>query len=38
MSKLTLQKANAIIGHALRKAREMKIKPLCVVVLDASAT
>jgi uncharacterized protein GlcG (DUF336 family) len=36
MSKLTLQKANAIIEHALKKAREMKIKPLCVVVLDAS--
>ena len=36
MSKLTLQKANAIIEHALMKAREMKIKPLAVVVLDES--
>ncbi len=36
MSKLTLQKANAIIEHALAKAREMKIKPLGVVVLDGS--
>jgi uncharacterized protein GlcG (DUF336 family) len=36
MSKLTLQKANAIIEHALAKAREMKIKPLGVVVLDAA--
>ena len=36
MFKLTLPKANAIIEHALAKAREMKIKPLGVVVLDAS--
>ena len=36
MSKLTLQKANAIIEHALKKAREMKYKPLAVVVLDES--
>ena len=36
MSKLTLQKANAIIEHALAKAREMEIKPLAVVVLDES--
>ena len=36
MSKLTLQKANAIIEQALAKAREMKIKPLAVVVLDES--
>ena len=36
MSKLTLHKANAIIEHALKKAREMKIKPLGVVVLDES--
>lgn len=34
MPKLTLQLANAIIEHALAKAREMKIKPLAVVVLD----
>ena len=36
MSKLTLQKANTIIEHALKKAREMKYKPLGVVVLDQS--
>jgi len=36
MSELTLQKANAIIEHALAKAREMKYKPLAVVVLDES--
>jgi uncharacterized protein GlcG (DUF336 family) len=36
VSKLTLQQANAIIEHALAKAREMKIKPLGVVVLDES--
>ena len=36
MSKLTLHKANTIIEHALKKAREMKIKPLGVVVLDES--
>ena len=34
MSKLTLREANAIIEKALAKAREMKIKPLGVVVLD----
>ena len=36
MPALTLKQANAIIEHALKKAREMKIKPLAVVVLDAS--
>lgn len=36
MSKLTLQQANRIIEKALAKAREMKIKPLGVVVLDDS--
>ena len=36
MSKLTLKQANAIIEQALVKAREMKIKPLAVVVLDDS--
>ena len=36
MSKLTLNQANAIIEKALAKAREMKIKPLGVVVLDDS--
>lgn len=35
MSRLTLKQANTIIEHALAKAREMKIKPLGVVVLDA---
>lgn len=34
MSRLTLQQANAIIEKALAKAREMKIKPLGVIVLD----
>ena len=36
MSGLTLKQANTIIEGALAKAREMKIRPLCVVVLDAS--
>ena len=36
MTTLTLQQANAIIDRALARAREMKIKPLAVVVLDAS--
>ena len=36
MSRLTLQQANTIIEKALAKAREMKIKPLGVVVLDES--
>jgi uncharacterized protein GlcG (DUF336 family) len=34
MSKLTLKQANTIIEKAFAKAREMKIKPLGVVVLD----
>lgn len=34
MSKLTLKQANTIVEKALEKAREMKIKPLAVVVLD----
>src|SRR6185312_9101168 len=34
MSRLTLQQANTIVEVALRKAREMKTKPLTVVVLD----
>ena len=34
MSKLTLKQANTIIATAFAKAREMKIKPLGVVVLD----
>jgi len=36
MSQLTLKQANTIIEKALAKAREMKIKPLGVVVLDDS--
>ena len=36
MAKLTLQQANRIIEGALAKAREMRIKPLGVVVLDES--
>lgn len=34
MSRLTLKQANTIIEKALEKARQMKIKPLAVVVLD----
>ena len=34
MSALNLAKANQIITKALEKAREMKIKPVTVVVLD----
>jgi uncharacterized protein GlcG (DUF336 family) len=36
MSGLTLKQANTIIEAAFAKAREMKIKPLAVVVLDAA--
>ena len=36
MAALTLKQANTIIAKALEKGREMKIKPLGVVVLDAS--
>src|ERR671915_1874116 len=36
MTTLTLQQANSIIEYALSKAREMRIKPLAVVVLDES--
>jgi len=36
MSSLTLKQANTIIEGALAKAHEMKVKPLAVVVLDAS--
>ena len=36
MSKLTLKQANTIVEKAFAKAREMKIKPLGVVVLDES--
>src|SRR3990172_3222730 len=34
MSKLSLKQANTIVEKALAKGREMKIKPLGVVVLD----
>src|SRR5215510_10131017 len=36
MSRLTLKQANTIIENALAEARNMKIKPLCVVVVDDS--
>ncbi len=36
MSRLTLKQANTIIEKGFAKAREMKIKPLGVVVLDDS--
>ena len=36
MPKLNLKQANAIAENSLAKAREMNIKPLCVVVLDDS--
>src|SRR5690349_24421897 len=36
MSKLTLKQANTVIEKALERARQMKIKPLAVVVLDDS--
>lgn len=32
--KLTLEKASVIVDKTLTKARELKIKPLCVAVLD----
>lgn len=34
MSKLTLKQANTVVEKALERARQMKIKPLAVVVLD----
>ncbi len=34
MSRLTLQQANTIVAVALEKAREMKVKPLAVAVID----
>lgn len=36
MSKLTLKQANTIIENAFAKAREMKVRPLGVVVVDDS--
>ncbi len=38
MPTLTLAQANQIVAKALEKAREMKIKPVSVVVLDEAAT
>lgn len=32
--KLTLEKASIIVDNSLEKARELKIRPLCVAVLD----
>jgi len=36
LTKLTLQQANRILEGALAKAREMRLKPLGVMVLDES--
>jgi len=36
MSELTLKQANTILNQAVEKAREMKINPICIVVLDES--
>ena len=36
MSRLTLKQANTIVEKAFAKAREMKIRPLGVIVLDES--
>ena len=36
MGQLTLQQANTIIEKAFAKGREMNVKPLGIVVLDAS--
>ena len=36
MARLTLKQANTIIEKGFAKAREMKIKPLAIVVLDDS--
>ena len=36
MAQLTLKQANTIIEKGFAKAREMKIKPLGIIVLDAS--
>ena len=36
MTLLTLEKANKIIEAAIKKARELKLSPLTVVVLDES--
>jgi len=32
--KLTLEQASVIVDRAIAKARELKIRPLCVAVLD----
>lgn len=34
MSRLTLKQANTVVEVALKKAREMKVKPLAVAVID----
>jgi uncharacterized protein GlcG (DUF336 family) len=34
MSRLTLEQANTVVEVALKKAREMKVKPLAVAVID----
>ena len=34
MSRLTLKQANTIINEAFAKARELKVPPLCIVVVD----
>lgn len=36
MADLTLDQANALIGAAVQRARELNIRPLTVVVLDAA--
>jgi uncharacterized protein GlcG (DUF336 family) len=36
MSGITLQQANTIIEKAFARAKEMKVKPLAIVVLDAA--
>ena len=34
MEQITLEKANLIIQNSIKKAREIKINPIMVVVLD----
>ena len=34
MEQITLEKANSIIQNSIKKAREIKIKPVMVVILD----
>jgi uncharacterized protein GlcG (DUF336 family) len=35
MSNISLDQANAVVTGALAKAKELKLKPVCVIVLDA---